>query len=210
MADIIYLASGSQSRRTLLKFANLPFQVIQQDFDESSIARNHDLEATVTKIAQSKMEHAIVPNGKQEGQISYVLTADTMGLSANGEICGKPRDKEDAIRMLKLHRQGIVTGTAFCLDQKIWTNEQWQLKQRVQRYVTATYVFDIPDQMLELYFKHAVACYGISYLDISGAVGIEEYGLQFVTNFHGSVTAVMGLPLYELRQALIAMNFQFE
>ena len=209
MSDFIYLASGSKSRQELLKRSNIPFIAVKQTANEEAISRHDTLQSVVCAIAQVKMQHALVPDGKAVGEVAYVLTSDTMGTSASGEIFGKPKDQTDAIRMLNAYRNGAETGTAFCLEKRIWQAEGWQRLAQVTRYVNATYVFNVPDEMLSLYFKHAVERFGISYLDVSGAVAIEDYGLQFVTNFQGSFTAVIGLPLYELRQELAQMGFKF-
>lgn len=209
MSDFVYLASNSQSRQELLKISNIPFKVIKQDANEDQFSRNDSLQNVVSQIAQEKMRCAILPNGQVDGEIAYVLTSDTMGVGKSGEVFGKPKDQADAIRMLQEYRDGAETGTAFVLDKRVWQAGAWQVLASVTCYVNATYIFNVPDQMLELYFKHAVEKFGISYLDVSGAVAIEDYGLQFVTNFQGSFTAVMGLPLYELRQELFKMGFRF-
>jgi len=211
MSDQIYLASGSKSRQELLKLANLPFTIIHQNANEDLFDRKNSLEQVVSQIAQAKMRCAMLPAGKFDGEIGYVLSADTMGTSLTGEIFGKPKDQADAIRMLKAFRLGAQTGTAFCLEKKVWQvrDVSWQTKVSITRYVSASYVFNVPDEMLELYFEHSMSRFGISYLDVSGAVAIEDYGLQFATNFQGSFTAVMGLPLYELREELFKMGFRF-
>lgn len=215
VSDFIYLASSSHSRQELLKLSNIPFVLIKQTANEESISRNASLQQVVCAIAQEKMRCAILPDGQKEGDIAYVLSCDTMGAGGNGEIFGKPKDKIDAIRMLHAYRTGAQTGTAFCLEKRVWQKQAdnlpacWELLEQSISYVNATYVFNVPDEMLELYFKHAVERFGISYLDVSGAVAIEDYGLQFVTNFEGSFTAVIGLPLYELRQELAKMGFKF-
>lgn len=209
MFDLIYLASGSHSRQELLKLSNIPFVVVRQTANEEQFSRDHGLQDVVCKIASEKMRCAVLPDGKTEGEIAYVLTADTMGTVTGGEVLGKPKDQADAKRMLQAFRQGAVTGTAFCLDKRAWNGTGWVVIDRVVRYVEASYTFNVPDNMLDLYFKHAVARFGISYLDVSGAVAIEDYGLQFATNFQGSFTAVIGLPLYELREELAKMGFRF-
>lgn len=209
--DQIYLASGSKSRQELLRLANLPFAVIAQNANEDLFDRKQGLECVVRQIAQEKMRCAILPDGRIDGEICYVLSADTMGTSKSGEIFGKPQDRADAIRMLKAFRQGAQTGTAFCLEKRVWQvrSASWQVLNSVACYVSASYVFNVPDEMLDLYFKHSMSRFGISYLDVSGAVAVEDYGLQFVTSFQGSFTAVMGLPLYELRKELSEMGFRF-
>ena len=182
MLDFIYLASGSQSRQELLKMANIPFIVIKQNANEDQFDRNDSLQNVVTQIAQEKMRCAILPSGTANGQTCYVLTCDTMGINGSGQIFGKPIDKAEAIYMLESYREGAETGTAFCLDKKTWDGSHWQIVASVTCYVNATYKFNVPNQMLDLYFKHTMAKFGASYLDVSGAVAIEDYGMQFVTD----------------------------
>lgn len=207
--NFIYLASKSQSRQALLKTSNIPFVVIAQDADEGKCISGGSLQETVEAITLEKMKCAILPNGKQIGGVAFVLTSDTMGVDQSGEICGKPKDHADAVRMLVSYRNGAQTGTAFCLDRRIWSGDEWQVEKRVVCYASATYVFNVPDSMMELYFKNALKDFGITYMDVSGAVAVEDYGMQFITNFKGSFTAVMGLPLYELRIELLKMRFVF-
>ena len=208
--NFIYLASKSHSRQALLKTSNIPFIVIDQNADESKCKRSGTLQQVIEEITQIKMDGAIVPDGKEKGEVAFVLTSDTMGMDSAGEICGKPKDHADAVRMLHSYRKGAETGTAFCLDKRIWDGSVWQVEKRVVRYVNATYIFNVPDSMMELYFKNSLANFDITYMDVSGAVAVEDYGMQFVTNFKGSFTAVMGLPLYELREELLNLGFLFE
>ena len=46
-------------------------------------------------------------------------------------------------------------------------------------------------------------------MNVSGAVAIEEFGAQYLKSISGSYTAVVGLPLYEVKEALIDLNFKF-
>jgi septum formation protein len=212
MSDLIYLASKSASRKQLLQQANLPFLIVDQNASEDVYQVGDSLQQAVTKVALAKMAGVQLPTGQIDGELAYVLTADTMGICGKGEIYGKPKDHADAVRMLRAYREGAETGTAFCLERRVWqvSRNAWTLQQQVVGYANATYIFDVPDAMLDLYCKHTMSRLGLSYLDVSGAVAIEDYGLQFVTNFQGSFTAVMGLPMYEIRQALMELDFQFE
>ncbi len=210
MSDIIYLASKSVSRKQLLQQANIPFLIVEQNASEDVYHVGDTLQAAVTKVALAKIAGVQLPAGQYEGENAYVLAADTMGVCANGEIFGKPKGHDDAMRMLRAYRVGAETGTAFCIDRRIWCKGVWTLQNQVIGYANATYVFNVPDGMLDLYCKHTMSRLGLSYLDVSGAVAIEDYGLQFVTNFQGSFTAVMGLPMYEVRQTLMELDFQFE
>ncbi|MDR3647007.1 MAG: Maf family protein [Candidatus Babeliales bacterium] len=206
MTKILYLASQSESRQRLLRDSGIPFQTIAQDADEKNFDHTLPLEELVKAIAVSKMEHVILPLGKTEGDICFVLSADTLGLNYNGEICTKPADKDDAIAMLKSYRKGSQTGTAFCLDKKVYKNNSWQVEKRILGFASAKYIFDVPDEWIERYFELSIKS-GVHYLNVSGAVAIEEFGAQFLKTITGSYTGVVGLPLYEVRQALDELGF---
>lgn len=206
MKNILYLGSKSRSRQRLLNEASIQFKVVEQSADETLCDWNKPLRQLVELIALYKMEHVIIPDGKKENDYCFVLTADTLGIDYQGNICGKPIDKEDAIKKIKAYRYGAETGTAFCLEKRIWKSDKWFSEKRIIKFVNATYIFDIPDDWIERYFELSIAS-GISYMQLSGAVAVEEFGAQFLKTINGSYTAVVGLPMYELREALIEFEF---
>lgn len=206
MKNILLLASTSKSRQRLLHESKIPFEIVKQDADESNFDWTLPLKDIVEQIAVHKMNHVILPKGQKEGQFCFVLTADTLGRDSKGNICRKPTSKQDAIDMIKSYRTGSQTGSAFCLDKKIWKNNKWETHTRVLEFVNSTYIFDIPDNWIERYFELSKAA-GIDYMQVSGAVAIEEFGAQFLKTMNGSYTAVVGLPMYELRQALEKLDF---
>jgi septum formation protein len=211
----LYLGSQSRSRQDLLREAGISFEIIESLADESSCDWGLPLQQLVTSIAVHKMDHIIIPPGTQEGKICYVLTGDTLGVNADGLVCGKPHDREDAIAKLKSYRRGAQTGSAFCLDQYVWRLGQsglndsgsWERVNRHIGYASATYIFDVPDDYIDFYFDTLPLINGLSYRDISGAVAIEKLGAQFVQSIQGSYTAICGLPMAELRKALTEMGF---
>jgi len=196
----LLLASKSPSRHMLLQLARIPFAVIGQDADETSCDWTLPLQDVVTQIALFKMKHAVVPLGTQ-GQTVYVLTADTLTQGADGTIYGKPVDREDAKRMLKQTQTGSRVATAFCLEKRKWLDGAWVTQQQVLECVTAAYVFNVPDELLDYYLDNSpgVGC--------ANATAVEGFGLQFLESVNGSYTAIIGLPLFELRIALKTIGF---
>ena len=142
-----------------------------------------------------------MPEGSTEGQIAFVLTADTLSQEKDGTIGGKPENLQDAIDKIRRARAGMRTGTAFCLDRRIWAGGQWQVEQRIEQYVEAEYIFDIPEAWIDRYIAHTIA------LSASQAIAIEEYGAQFLKEVRGSYSTIVGLPLFEVREALEKVGF---
>ena len=126
---VLYIASNSASRKKLLEQAKIPFQVIDQDANESLVDTHQPLCDIVTQIAILKMQHAQIPAGKQENDICFVLTADTLGLTTGGRVLCKPVDRADAISMLQESRQGTLTVTGFCLRKMQWQANAWVVAQ---------------------------------------------------------------------------------
>lgn len=200
-AHTLLLGSQSQARFRLLSEACIPFTIISQDADETKCDWGLPVQQVVTAIARYKMEHAIVPQGT-EGQICFVLTADTLSSDSTGTIHAKPISREDAIEKIKLARKGINTcTTAFCLEKKEFKNNQWTTIQRIEKVVSAQYRFIIPDTWIERYFENSPV------LISSGAIAIELYGNQFLIDVLGSYSAIVGLPMFELREALEEVGF---
>lgn len=201
MKNILILGSKSESRRALLDNAKIPYQIASQNADETKCDWALPLQKVVESIAIFKMEHVVLPTGK-EGDICFVLTADTLSQDCNGTIHGKPADRDDAIRMLRAAAAGRNScGTAFCLDKKTYKNGAWQLEKRILQYIVAQYDFVIPENWI---LRYLALGHGD---DAAGAIRIEEYGSQFLKSVDGSYTTIVGLPMFELRQALEEIGF---
>lgn len=201
MNNILFLASKSVPRRQLLQTAQIPFQVIDQNADESQCDWGLPFAQLLASIARHKMNHVIVPVGK-ENEPCFVLTVDTMLQAHDGTILGKPQSKKDAIAMIQKSRNGGIVASAFCLDKKLFKNGSWSVEQRIEKYVSAQYVLDFPDQWIATYLEEFP-----EYESIAGALNIEEYGMQFLQSIHGSYSTAIGLPLYELRESLESLDF---
>ena len=162
---------------------NLPFQEI------------------VMRIALYKMEHVIFTQSDSlDGNICFVLTADTLTYYADNSMSGKPVDRNDAIKKIKKAAEGSTTGTAFCLDKKIWVHDTWQTENRILGYAQGFCRFILPDQWLNAYLKQVSVC-------TAGAIFVEGFGMQFVKDVQGSYSAIIGLPMFELREGLQEIGF---
>ncbi len=197
----LYFGSKSQPRRTLLEEAQIPFIVVDQDADESQCDWGLPLQQLVLSIALYKMQHVILPDGKYEGDICFVLTADTMSHDKTGKIHGKPIDRDDAISKIKAARDGSFLCTAFCLDKKIWQSGKWEIQERVADIVSAEFIYYVADKWIDYYLERT------PFLDVSGGIAVENFGNQFLKTINGSYSTVIGLPLFEIRQALEELGF---
>lgn len=198
---LLYLASSSPSRKKLLEDAKIPFTVITQTADESQCDETLRLDALVAKIAQYKMEHVQIPAGKVDGEICFVLTADTLSQDNQGVIQKKPIDRADATLKIQAARNGASLSTAFCVAKNIWHAECWHMTDRIDKVVSAKYNFIIPDNLIDYYLDNSIG------LKTAGAIAVEDFGLQFLESMEGSYSTIIGLPLFELRVALTELGF---
>ena len=201
MSHVLYIASNSASRKSLLQQALIPFHVIDQCADERSVDINQPLQDIVMQIAALKMQHAQIPDGVQQGDVCFVLTADTLGLTTGGRVLCKPVDRHDAITMLRDARPGTLTATGFCLRKLCWQQGAWVVVQQVLDCDQAQSIFDVPDHFIDFYLD------AIPFLSVSGAISIEGVGWQFLQSVDGSYETIVGLPMFKIRKALFEFGF---
>mgnify|MGYP003300657749 CR=1 FL=1 len=112
----LILASQSPRRQELLKFFQIPFTVQVCDIDETMDASKPAYDE-VARISRKKAEAA---NRSPE---DLVIAADTI-VVCNGEILGKPKDTQDAFRMLKLlsgRDHQVMTGMTVLKGETVIT-----------------------------------------------------------------------------------------
>ena len=196
----LLLASSSRARRVLLEECKIPFEIITQKADEAKTDWTLPIEQLVAQIARMKMDKAVLPEGK-EGDVCFVLTADTLSQDQKGNVQGKPIDRYDAIEKLKQLRDGSRIVTAFCLDKKVYKNGTWKVLDRVEECVKTEHAFVVPDKWVDTYLEKSWSSKS------SGAIAVEEFGSMFSKSINGSYSTILGLPMFELREALEKVGF---
>lgn len=196
----LYLASQSPMRKTLLEQAQIPFQIVPQSADEMACDWNQEPSNVARSIARFKMDHVELPSDIPSSAC-FVLTADTICVDREGQVYGKPKDHADAIRMLTQWREESHVITAFCLDKKRYIDGTWLTQERAEQSVHATVIFSVPDRWLSTYLTLTPS------MQCAGGMEIEGYGSLFVKSIHGSYSTILGLPLFELREALTTLGF---
>ncbi len=182
----LILASGSPRRRELLGELGLEFTLGQiKDYDETYPA-SLKYDEIPAYIAEQKSLHY---KGELEpGDI--LITSDTI-VAIDGDILGKPKDKSEAIKMLRElsgRTHHVVTGLCIRSTQKTVTFSD-----------TCEVTFDIlSDEDIEYYIDN------FKPFDKAGAYGIQEWiGLSNIKSITGSVYTVIGLPVQQLYKALL-------
>lgn len=205
--NILYLGSQSQPRQELLRLAGIDFKLLTHQSSECVFEPSGDFEKYVIAIACDKMQHLQFPDVASvcEDKI-FVLTADTLIKTCKtNQILGKPKDIDDAKIMLKsLQNQPIAVFTGCCLQVMKKCAREWNIEQKECWATGATVEFFVDDNSINLYLQREPRA-----LHACGGGIIEGVGQAFLKSVNGSYTTVLGLPLFELRQMLSLVGFEF-
>lgn len=172
------LGSGSPRRKELLAGIGVSFTIRTKDTDEVYPAEL-PVEKVPEYLAQLKAK-ALLPDLAQDEK---VICADTVVI-LNGEIIGKPVDREDAIAMLtRLSGQTHTVITGIFVGDHV---------QQISASDTTLVTFGQLTQ-------EEISSYVDNYrpFDKAGSYGVQEWlGYVAVERLEGSYTNVMGLPTH--------------
>lgn len=181
----LVLGSKSPRRKELMEGLGIDFIIRTKDTDErfpSSLIPKE----TPLYIAQKKTDALLVDLRDNE----IILCADTVVIIEN-TILGKPENEMEAITMLKQlsgKTHEVVTGVIIASKEK-----------KVSFSVTTKVTFkNLSHDEIEYYITNYKP------FDKAGAYGVQEWiGYIGVTSIEGSYFNVVGLPTYEVYQALL-------
>jgi septum formation protein len=173
----IILASQSPRRKQLLEWAEIDFDVIVSESDET-FPPHLSFEDAAIHIARNK---ALAVNEKITTSMP-ILAADTI-VVCEELLLGKPADREDAIRILTLlsgKTHQVITAVVLLHDKK------------------ETAFADITKVEFHALSKEQIIFYVDKYkpYDKAGAYAIQEWiGVVGIRSIHGDFYNVMGLPV---------------
>ena len=183
----IILASGSLRRQEYFRLLGLPFSIMPATIDENT-GGSGDPEKTAEDLALRKVKWVIeLMNGRLP---RWICGADTI-VSVDNCLFGKPKDREDAARMLE------------CLSG------------REHKVTTAIALYSGNKEEIDCRSATCAVCFaGLSraeiewYLDtgewqeVAGAYRIQGLAGCFIKSIQGSPSAVVGLPLQDFYDML--------
>lgn len=179
----LILASASPRRAELLTTAGYTFEVHAVDVDER-VLRLEPAATYVQRVAAEKSARALeeIVTGRDDGLV--ILGADT-AVVVGEEILGKPRDVEDASRMLRRlsgRTHQVITGVS--------------LRSREAEVVhierTAVEFSPLTEDQVAWYVASGEG------KDKAGGYAIQGLASRFVTRIEGSYSNVVGLPIASL------------
>ena len=180
------LASGSPRRRELLAMLNIDFRVDTSKSVEEIVPEGTPAHEVPVILSRIKAEPYLAELKADE----VLITADTVVI-LDGEVIGKPKDIDDARRILRKlsgRTHQVVTGVSIGRRGKpLETFSE-----------TTEVVFDpLTDGEIDYYVET------FKPLDKAGAYGIQEWiGAAAVKGLKGSYYNVMGLPVHALYRHL--------
>lgn len=182
----VILASGSPRRRELMAGLGVNYEVrILPDVDES-YPNTLQGEEIPLYIAKEKAD-AYIPMMQPD---ELIITADTI-VWLDGKVLGKPRDREDALQMLRtMSGRTHEVFTGVCI-----TTTDWQRSFTAQTEVRFATLSE--DEII--YYVD-----NFKPMDKAGAYGVQEWiGFIGVENISGSYYNIMGLPVQRLYRELL-------
>lgn len=181
----IILASGSPRRKQLMEELGIKFRIEPRHVDES-FPEGISPEEASEYLSKLKAEAFSTDELNND---DLLITADTI-VTLEGEILGKPRDRQNAVMILeklsgRIHQ--VITGVTM------------KTKDRMHTFsVTTDVVFKKLSQAEIEYYIDTFQPF-----DKAGAYGIQEWiGHAAIEKIDGSYFNVMGLPTHRLYEEL--------
>ena len=176
---MVILASASPRRKELLSMAGVEYISIPAEVDETP--PSNILPAELPGFLSSLKADAVSAKHPED----IVIGADTI-VVIDDNVLGKPKDKDDAVRMLKSlsgRTHTVYTGvtiTRHCDSKKISFTSSAQVE-----------FYPLSDSEIDKYIATGDP------FDKAGAYGIQSPGCVLVKGIVGDYFTVMGLPIAE-------------
>lgn len=177
------LASKSPRRKEILEGFGFNLEIVTKNIEEVS-----DRTGILDKIIDisRKKTIAVAEDFPQE----FVVGADTV-VELNGEILGKPKNREHAYEMLKAlsgRKHRVITAyTLICLNEDI---------EILNYNMTDVYFKELTEEEINWYIDTEES------MDKAGAYGIQQKGAIFVEKIDGDFFTVMGFPIGKFIKSL--------
>jgi len=187
----VILASASPRRRELLRLVGIEHEVRPADIDASYFPGEQPA-AHAERLARGKAE----TSAADAGQDAVTIGSDTI-VVVDGDVLGKPRDREHAKQMLRRlsgRSHVVMTGVAVA----------WRGRTSSGVEEVGVTFRDLSDDEIERYIDTGEP------MDKAGAYGIQGFGATIVDRVDGDYFAVMGLALNRLARLLREAGLRYD
>lgn len=183
---MLVLASASPRRQELLHNAGISFAVQAADIDESPLD-GESAQACAERLAREK---ALAVWRSRASDV--VLGADTV-VVVDGQMLGKPVDREDAARMLRILSGRVHTViTGVCLVKSGASGQGSRAgkpEYTVASETTLVTMTELSDQEIRAYVETGEP------MDKAGAYAIQGRASRWIPRIEGDYSNVVGLPV---------------
>ena len=172
----IILASSSPRRADILKQHSIKFDVLPSPYQEDHSVTDFSY-SFVESLAYNKAK-AILPILKEPASI---IGADT-GVVLDNKILGKPKDYNDAFKMLKQlsgKKHRVVTAISVINTEKN--------TEKVTSVTSIVEFENLSDEQIDFYIKNYKP------YDKAGSYGIQEMPEGYIKSYEGSLENIIGL-----------------
>ncbi len=188
----IVLASASPRRRELLEQIGIKFDIVVSNEPEDEIDKSLSPENYTSELALMKACNVAKKLTGTKRKDSLIIAADTVVYS-DGKILGKPKDSDDAFRILKsLSGKAHEVYTGICVMR---LTDGYATSKSIK---TTVKFKELTDKTIKAYIKTGEPA------DKAGAYGIQGRGAVLVEEICGDYFNVVGLPLSALYDVLIS------
>ena len=178
----LILASKSPRRKEILENLGVKFEILALETDENTdeICPEKYVEELARRKGEAVRNKLITEDSLCSSTV--ILACDTVVVSPDGEIMGKPRDKADAHRMLsafsgKAHK--VISGIALLSrDVCVTTSE-----------TTLVFFDTVSESEINAYISTPDP------YDKAGAYAIQGYASLWIDKIDGDYFNVVGLPV---------------
>ena len=203
----IILASKSERRKEILEREGFKFEIYVPHTEEKDIIGEKYSEKLVSECAREKAEaaykelsggshsspvqsgshssavHAVGASSASAKGLAYtiIVSCDTVVVN-DGVIIGKPKDRDDAKRILRLlsgKRHRVISAVCICKDGKY----------HLMSDTTYVKFRKLSDEEIENYIDERKP------YDKAGSYGIQDEKFDFVESIEGSIDNVVGFPI---------------
>ncbi len=199
MIKRLVLASSSPRRRELLEQIGLHPEIIPSTVEEK--VTDTDPVKVVESLSLQKAGDVAEKCRKDEPEEETVIIGADTVVAIDGRILGKPRDREDALRMINLiqgRTHQVYTGVTLIVDRNG--------KERVRTFSEETHVtvYPMDEKEIQDYVSSGEPD------DKAGAYGIQGRFAAYIKKINGDYSNVVGLPAGRVCQELKAIFQEME
>ncbi len=176
------LASASPRRKEILENLGLVFEVVTSDADETCDIKNpEELTKELSRRKGLAVRDALAKAGRLDDD-TVIISSDTV-VACDGEILGKPRDRADAERMMRMlsgKAHTVTSGIALSYKGEVFTDAE----------TTKVFFDELDEDFISTYVSSDEP------YDKAGGYAIQGFASKVISGIEGCYFNVVGLPVH--------------